>query len=437
MSDAWGFETRQIHAGQSPDSATNARAVPIYQTTSYTFRDTDHAAALFGLAEVGNIYTRIMNPTQGVLEARIAALEGAPDTALGIPGALAVASGQSAETLAILTLASAGDHIVSAASLYGGTYNLFHHTLPKLGIEVSFVDDPDDLDAWAKAIQPNTKACFGETIGNPKNDFLDVAGIGGVAHDAGVPLIVDHTVATPWLFRPLEHGADIVVHSLTKFMGGHGTSIGGAIVDGGGFDFSASGRFPGFTEPDPSYHGLEYWKALGPGAFILKARVQMLRDLGAAVTPFNAFLFLQGIETLSLRMERHSSNAAGVVGFLDGHPQVERIAWAGLPSSPWHERATALTGGRGYGSVPAFIIKGGLEAGKRFVEALALHSHVANIGDVRSLVIHPASTTHSQLTPVEQGTSGVEPGLVRLSVGLETIDDILADLELGFAAAQG
>jgi O-acetylhomoserine (thiol)-lyase len=436
MSDSWGFETRQIHAGQVPDPTTGARAVPIYQTTSYQFRDTEHAANLFALGEVGNIYTRIMNPTQGVLEARLAALEGAPDTAIGIPGALAVSSGQSAETLAILTLAGAGDHIVSSASLYGGTYNLFHYTLPKLGIEVSFVEDPDDLDAWAKLVRPNTRAFFAESIGNPRNDFLDIPGVSGVAHDNGVPLIVDNTVATPYLLRPFEHGADIVVHSLTKFIGGHGTSIGGAIIDAGSFDFGASGRHESFTEPDPSYHGLKYWEALGPGSFVLKARVQFLRDLGSAVTPFNAFLFLQGLETLSLRMERHFSNAQAVAEYLDGHPQVEQVAYAGLPSSPWHQRAVELGGGKGFGSVPAFVIQGGHDAGRRFVEALELHSHVANIGDVRSLVIHPASTTHSQLTAEEQRTTGVEPGLVRLSVGLETIDDIITDLDRGFAAAK-
>jgi len=432
----WGFETRQIHAGQSPDAETSARAVPIYQTTAYTFRDSQHAADLFGLAEVGNIYTRIMNPTQAVLEARVASLEGAPDTALGIPGALAVSSGQSATTLAILNLANAGDHIVSSAALYGGTATLLRHTLGKLGIEVTFVDDPDDLDAWAAAVRPTTKAFFGESIGNPRNDFLDLEGISGVAHEHGVPLIIDNTVATPYLIRPLEWGADIVVHSATKFLGGHGNSIAGVIVDGGSFDFGASGRHPGFTEPDESYHGLKYWEALGPGAFILKTRLQLLRDMGNAISPFNAFLVLQGIETLSLRMERHFENAAKVAQHLADHDQVESVAWAGLPSSPWHERARRYGQGRGFGSVPAFVIKGGKEAGQRFVEALELHSHVANLGDVRSLAIHPATTTHSQLTEEEQRGAGVEPGLVRLSVGIESIDDILADLDQGFAAAK-
>jgi O-acetylhomoserine (thiol)-lyase len=437
MSEQWGFETRQIHVGGAPDEATGARAVPIYQTTSYEFRDTTHAANLFALAEIGNIYTRIMNPTQAALEARINSLEGGVTTAVGLPGALAVGSGQAAETLAILTLAESGDHLVSSSSLYGGTYNLFHYTLPKLGIEVTFVDNPDDLAEWEAAIRPNTKAFFGEVLPNPKNDVLDIEGISGVAHANGIPLIVDNTVPTPYLIRPLEWGADIVVHSLTKFCGGHGTSIGGAIIDGGTFDFGASGRFPNFTEPDPSYHGLAYWPALGAGSFILKARVQLLRDLGMAISPFNAFLILQGLETLSLRMERHFANAQKVAEFLAGRSEVLSVTYAGLPSSPWYERATKYGRGKGYGSVLAFEIDGGIEAGKRFVEALELHSHVANIGDVRSLVIHPASTTHSQLTPEEQAYSGVTPGLVRLSVGLESIDDILADLEAGFRASKG
>jgi len=432
----WGFDTRQVHAGQVPDPTTGSRAVPIYQTTSYQFRDTEHAANLFALAEVGNIYTRIMNPTQAVLEARVNSLEGGCTTAIGIPGTLAVASGQTAETFAILNLAEAGSHIVSSAALYGGTYNLFHYTLPKLGIEVSFIDDPDDLDAWRAAVRDNARAFYGETIGNPRNDVLDIEGISAVAHDVGVPLIVDNTVASPWLIRPLEWGADIVVHSATKFIGGHGTSIGGLIVDGGSFDFSASGRFPMFTEPDPSYHGLQYWPALGPGSFALKARVQLLRDIGAAISPFNSFLFLQGLETLSLRMERHNANALAVANYLANHDQVESVQYAGLPSSRWHERAMRYSGGKGAGSVPAFVIKGGAEAGKRFVEALELHSHVANIGDVRSLAIHPATTTHSQLTEEEQRATGVDPGLVRLSVGIENVEDIIADLEKGFAAAR-
>lgn len=436
MTNNLGFETRQIHAGQEPDPTTGARAVPVYRTTSYVFRDAQHAQNLFALAEIGNIYTRIMNPTQGVLEARLSSLEGGITTAVGLPGALAVSSGQSAELLAILTLAEAGSHIVASPSLYGGTYNLFHYTLPKMGIEVTFVDDPDNLDQWKAAARPNTKAFYGEVLANPRNNVLDIEGISKVAHAVGVPLIVDNTVPTPYLIRPLEWGADIVVHSLTKFIGGHGTSIGGAIIDGGSFDFSQNDRFPNFTEPDPSYHGLAYWPALGAGSYIIKARVQMLRDLGMATTPDNAFNFLQGLETLSLRMERHWANAQKVGEFLAKHPQVEEVFYAGLKTSKWHDRAVKYGNGKGFGSVLAFNIKGGVEAGQKFVAGLKLHSHVANIGDVRSLVIHPASTTHSQLTPEEQKSTGVFPGLVRLSVGLETIDDILADLEAGFAAAK-
>jgi O-acetylhomoserine (thiol)-lyase len=436
MTNNLGFETRQIHAGQEPDPTTGARAVPVYRTTSYVFRDAQHAQNLFALAEIGNIYTRIMNPTQGVLEARLSSLEGGITTAVGLPGALAVSSGQSAELLAILTLAEAGSHIVASPSLYGGTYNLFHYTLPKMGIEVTFVDDPDNLDQWKAAARPNTKAFYGEVLANPRNNVLDIEGISKVAHEVGVPLIVDNTVPTPYLIRPLEWGADIVVHSLTKFIGGHGTSIGGAIIDGGTFDFSQNDRFPNFTEPDPSYHGLAYWPALGAGSYIIKARVQMLRDLGMATTPDNAFNFLQGLETLSLRMERHWANAQKVGEFLAKHPQVEEVFYAGLKTSKWHDRAVKYGNGKGFGSVLAFNIKGGVEAGQKFVAGLKLHSHVANIGDVRSLVIHPASTTHSQLTPEEQKSTGVFPGLVRLSVGLETIDDILADLEAGFAAAK-
>jgi O-acetylhomoserine (thiol)-lyase len=435
MSDEWGFETKQIHVGGDPDAATGARAVPIYQTTSYEFRDTEHAANLFGLAEVGNIYTRIMNPTQGALEARLSALEGGCTTAIGIPGALAVASGQAASTLAILTLAESGDHVVASSSLYGGTYNLLHYTMPKMGIEVSFIDDPDDLDAWRAAVQPNTKAFYGEVLANPRNNFFDIENVADVAHESGVPLIVDNTVPTPYLVQPLKWGADIVVHSLTKFIGGHGTSIGGAIIDGGTFDYGAAGRFPNFTEPDPSYHGLAYWPALGHGSFILKARVQLLRDLGMAISPFNAFQILQGLETLSLRMDRHWENAQQVGEYLDAHPQVTSVSYAGLESSPWHDRTRVYGGGKGYGSIIAFEIEGGIDAGKKFVEGLTLHSHVANIGDVRSLVIHPASTTHSQLAADEQLASGVTPGQVRLSVGLESIDDIITDLDAGFAAA--
>ncbi len=435
MSEQWGFDTRQIHAGAEPDPTTGSRATPIYQTTAYQFRDSEHAANLFALGEIGNIYTRIMNPTQGVVEARISSLEHGTATAVGLPGALLLASGQAAETFAILNLAEAGSHIVSSAALYGGTYNLFHYTLPKLGIEVSFVDDPDDLDAWAAAVRPNTKAFYGEGIGNPKNDILDIAAVSEVAHAHGVPLIVDNTVATPYLLNPIDHGADIVVHSATKYLGGHGTAIAGAIVDGGSFDFSANDRFPQFTDPDPSYHGLAYWPALGAGSYIIKARVQLLRDLGASISPFNAFLLIQGIETLSLRMDRHVANAQAVAEYLEGHDQVESVSYAGLASSPWHDRVARYTP-KGAGSVPAFVIRGGREAGVKFVEALQLHSHLANIGDVRSLVIHPASTTHSQLTESEQLTTGVNPGLIRLSVGLENVEDIIDDLEQGFAAAR-
>ncbi len=438
MSDTpnWSFETRQVHAGQSSDTATGARALPIYQTTSYSFRDTEHAANLFALKEFGNIYTRIMNPTQDAVEQRIASLEG------GL-AALLVASGQAAETLAILNIAEAGDHVVSSPSLYGGTYNLFHYTLPKYGIEVSFVADPDDPQSWRDAVRPNTKVFFAETIANPKQDILDIEAVSTVAHEAGVPLIVDNTVATPYLIRPLEWGADIVVHSATKYLGGHGTSVGGVIVDGGSFDFAKDpAKFPNYNEPDPSYNGLRYGPDLGVNgilganlSFILKARVQLLRDLGPAISPFNAFLIAQGIETLSLRVERHVDNALAVAHWLEARDEVESVRYASLPSSPWHALAVKYCP-RGSGAVLAFEIKGGIEAGKKFVEALTLHSHVANIGDVRSLVIHPASTTHSQLTAPEQATAGVTPGLVRLAVGIEHIDDILADLEAGFTAAK-
>ncbi|MFC9832252.1 bifunctional o-acetylhomoserine/o-acetylserine sulfhydrylase [Rhodococcus sp. NPDC127530] len=425
MTENWSFETKQIHAGQTSDATTKARALPIYQTTSYTFDSTDHAAALFGLAEPGNIYTRIMNPTQDAVEQRIAALEG------GV-AALLLSSGQAAETIAILNLAQAGDHIVSSPRLYGGTYNLFHYTLPKLGIEVSFVEDPDDLEQWKDAVRDNTKAFYGETISNPRNDVLDLPGISGIAHQHGLPLIVDNTVATPYLIRPLEHGADIVVHSATKYLGGHGTAIAGVIVDGGTFDWT-QGRHPGFTTPDPSYHGVVF-SELGPPAFALKARVQLLRDLGSAISPFNAFLISQGIETLSLRMERHVSNATAVAEYLEARPEIVSVGYAGLASSPWHDRAKQIAP-RGAGAIVTFELAGGIEAGKKFVNALTLHSHVANIGDVRSLVIHPASTTHAQLTPEEQAASGVTPGLVRLAVGIEGIDDIIADIETGLTAA--
>jgi O-acetylhomoserine (thiol)-lyase len=428
----WGFETRQIHAGTSPDPATNARAIPIYQTTSYVFRDTEHAANLFGLAELGNIYTRIMNPTQAAFEERIASLEG------GV-AALAVSSGQAAETIALLNLAENGGHIVSSASLYGGTYNLFHYTFPKLGIETTFVENPDDLDEWAAAIRPNTKAFYAETLGNPKGDVLNFEGVATVAHDHKIPLVVDNTLATPYLCRPIEHGADVVVHSATKFIGGHGTSIGGVIVDSGNFDYEGSGRFPSFTEPDPSYHGLVFGQLpdfLFPARFVLKARLQYLRDIGAAIAPLNSFLFIQGLETLSLRIERHVANATTVAKWLEARPDVKWVAYPGLESSKWHALQERYLP-KGAGSVLAFGIDGGIESGKKFIEGLELFSHLANVGDAKSLAIHPASTTHSQLTDEEQLTTGVSPDLVRLSVGIETIDDILADLEKGFAAAKG
>jgi len=430
------FETRQIHAGQIPDPTTGARALPLYQTTAYQFRDTKHAADLFGLAELGNIYTRIMNPTQDAVEQRIASLEG------GV-AALLVASGSAATTFAVLNVAEAGDHIVSSPSLYGGTYNLFHYTLPKFGIEVSFVENPDDPESWKKAIRPNTKALFGETIANPKNDILDIAAVAKVAHDAGVPLIVDNTVATPFLIRPIEHGADVVIHSATKFLSGHGNTVVGAIVDSGKFDYAKyPERFKNFNTPDQSYHGLVYAQALGVGsafganlAYIFKIRLTLLRDIGAAVSPFNAWLLAQGLETLSLRIERHVENAKATAVWLENHPQVEKVNYASLPSSKWNALAKKYAP-KGSGSVLSFEIKGGIEVGKKFVEALNLFSHVANIGDVRSLVIHPASTTHSQLSPEEQLTAGVTPGLIRLSLGLENINDIKADLEVGFAGAK-
>jgi O-acetylhomoserine (thiol)-lyase len=431
MSD-WGFETRQIHAGAEPDPTTGARAVPIYQTTSFVFRDTEHAANLFGLAELGNIYTRIMNPTQAVFEDRLAALEG------GV-GALGTASGQAAQTIALLNLAENGGHIVASASLYGGTYNQLHYTFPKLGVEVSFIDDPDDLDAWKQAIRPNTRAFYGESIGNPKGDILDLEGIAAVAHDAKIPFVIDNTLASPYLLNPLQWGADIVVHSATKFIGGHGTSIGGIIVDGGKFDYVASGRFANFTEPDPSYHGLvfsELPEPLRPAQYVLKARLQYQRDIGAALSPFNSFLFLQGLETLSLRMERHSQNALAVAKWLEARDEVEWVAYPGLTSSRWNDRAKKYLP-KGQGAIVAFGIKGGLEAGQSFINGLELISHLANVGDIRTLAIHPASTTHQQLEVAEQFAAGVTPDLVRLSVGLESLEDIQADLEAGFRAAKG
>ncbi len=425
----WGFETAQIHAGAAPDPTTNARVTPIYQTTAYTFNSSEHAAKLFGLAEFGNIYTRIMNPTQDVAEKRIAALEGGT-------AALLLSSGQAAETFAILNIAEAGDHIVASSSIYGGTYNLFKYTLPKLGITTTFVENQDDLAEWQAAVKPNTKAFFAETIGNPKVSILDITGVSEVAHKNGVPLIVDNTVATPYLIRPIEFGADIVLHSATKFLGGHGTVVAGVIVDGGKFEWSKSDKFPGLTTPDPSYHGVNYSQALGDGiAYIIKARVQLLRDIGASIAPASAWQLIQGIETLSLRVERHVSNAQNIAEWLIKHPQVESVNYAGLPTSPWHAAAQKYSP-KGAGAIVSFEIKGGVTSGAKFVDGLNLFSHVANIGDVRSLVIHPASTTHSQLTPEQQLTSGVTPGLIRLSVGLESVDDLIADLETAFEAAK-
>lgn len=420
-----GFDTIALHGGQRPDAATGARAVPIYQTTSYVFRDTTHAANLFALKEFGNIYTRIMNPTWAVLEERVAALEG------GV-GALATASGQAAETLAVLNIARAGEQIVSSASLYGGTYNLFHYTLPKMGIEATFVD-PSEPGDFRKAITPKTRLIFAETLGNPKNDMLDIEAVARVAHDAGIPLMIDNTVATPYLCRPFEWGADIIVHSLTKFLGGHGTSIGGIIVDSGKFDW-ANGKFRELVEPDPTYHNLKFVETFGNLAYILKARVQLLRDLGPALSPFNAFQILQGIETLSLRMQRHCDNAQKVAQFLEDHPAVTWVNYPGLASHPTHALAKKYLQ-HGFGAIVGFGIKGGSQAGIRFINAVKLLSHLANIGDAKSLVIHPASTTHQQLTPAEQLETGVTEDFIRLSIGLETIEDIIADIDQALQAS--
>ncbi|WP_167046388.1 bifunctional o-acetylhomoserine/o-acetylserine sulfhydrylase [Salinibacterium sp. ZJ454] len=429
MSD-WKFETQQIHSGAAPDPVTKARATPIYKTTSYVFDSSEHAKNLFALAEFGNIYTRIQNPTQAVVEERVAALEGGT-------GALLVASGQAAETIAVLNIAQAGDHIVSSSSIYGGTYNLFKYTLAKLGIETTFVENQDDAHEWAAAVRPNTKLLFAETIGNPRTNILDIRLVADIAHEHGVPLIVDNTIATPYLIKPFEHGADIIVHSATKFLGGHGTVIGGVIVDGGTFEWSKNvEKFPGLTEPDPSYHGVSYTSVLGDGiAYIIKARVQLLRDIGASISPDSAFSLIQGIETLSLRVERHVQNAQEIAEWLENHPDIASVYYSGLPSSPWYSAANKYAP-KGVGAVLSFELKGGVDAGRAFVDNLTLFSHLANIGDVRSLVIHPASTTHSQLSPEQQLTAGVTPGLVRLSVGLENIDDLKADLTAGLDAAR-
>ena len=422
-----GFETLALHGGQTPDPTTNARAVPIYQTTSYVFDDSDHAAALFGLRTPGNIYTRIMNPTTDVFEKRVAALEG------GVAG-LAFASGSSAVTFSILNIAGAGDHVVSANSLYGGTYNLFVHTLPRLGVAVDLVD-PGDPENFRRALRPTTRALFAETVGNPKLDTLDIRAVADIAHEAGIPLIVDNTMATPYLIQPIEHGADVVVHSATKFIGGHGTSIGGVVVDSGRFDWGQNDKFPGLTEPDASYHGLKFWEALGPVTYITKLRVSLLRDIGASLSPFNAFLFLQGLETLPLRMERHSTNAYAVARYLEDHPKVGWVNYPGLASHPSHELAKVYHHRGLYGAILGFGVKGGREAGRSFVESTRLLSHLANIGDAKSLVIHPATTTHSQLEPEEQHLAGVTDDFVRLSIGIESIDDIVADIDQALAKA--
>ncbi|RXT14798.1 homocysteine synthase [Ammoniphilus sp. CFH 90114] len=421
-----GFETIALHGGQKPDPATNSRAVPIYQTSSYVFNDTDHAANLFALKEFGNIYTRIMNPTQDVFEQRIAQLEG------GV-GALATSSGQAAITYSILNIAQAGDEIIASSSLYGGTYALFAHTLPKLGIKVQFADIDQPEDFIAK-FNDKTKAVFIETIGNPRINVADIEKVAAIAHDHGVPLIVDNTFASPYLCRPIEHGADIVVHSATKFIGGHGTSIGGVIIDAGKFDWT-NGKFPLLTEPDASYHGLVYTQALGPLAYIIKARVTLLRDIGAAVAPFNSFLFLQGLETLHLRMERHVENAKRVAEFLEQHELVSWVNYPGLETNPYYALAKKYLP-KGAGSIFTFGLKGGLEEGKKFINSLQLFSHLANVGDAKSLVIHPASTTHQQLDEESQRRAGVTPDMVRLSIGLETVDDLLFDLDQALKLSQ-
>ena len=415
-----GFETRQLHGGHEPDAATGARAVPIYQTTSFCFRDTDHAAALFALEEQGFIYTRIMNPTTDALEQRVALLEG------GV-GALAFASGQAACTAGILNICYAGSEIVAASTLYGGTVTLLDHTLPHYGVQTTFVE-PDDPANFRKAINERTRLLFIETIGNPGLNVPDIQAIADVAHEAAVPLMVDNTFASPYLCRPFEHGADVVMHSLTKYIGGHGTSIGGILVDAGTFDWAASGKFPMLAEPDPSYHGMVYTQAVGEMAYIVKARTNMLRDLGGCISPFNAFLFLQGLETLSLRMQRHSSNALAVARFLESHPNVTWVRYPGLPSHPSHELAQRYLP-RGCGGMMGFGIQGGLEAGKKFINSVELCSHLANVGDAKTLVIHPASTTHQQLTEAQQAACGITPDFVRLSVGIETVGDIIADLD--------
>ena len=422
--DQWGFDTLQVHAGQQPDPSTGARALPIFQTTAYVFPDADSAAGRFALTEPGHIYTRLNNPTQDAVEGRVAALEGGT-------AALLLASGQSATTYAILNVADSGDHIVASRSLYGGTFNLLKVTLGRLGIETTFVD-PDDPAAWRDAVRENTKLFFGESIPNPKGDVFDIESVAEVAREAGVPLVIDNTVATPYLLRPFDHGANVVVHSATKFLGGHGTALAGVVVENGSFDFG-SGRFPGFSEPDDSYHGVVF-AGLGGAAFTARIRTVLLRDIGAAVAPFNAFLIAQGLETLSLRMQRHVDNAQHVAEHLEANAEVTAVTYPGLASSPYKARAEKYLP-KGAGSVLTFELAGGREAGIAFVDALRLHSNVANIGDVRSLVIHPASTTHSQMTDEELAGSGISAGTVRLSVGIEDVSDIISDIDLGLAAA--
>jgi O-acetylhomoserine (thiol)-lyase len=424
----WQFDTLQVHAGQRPDPTTGARAVPIYQTTTYVFRDTDHAANLFALKESGNIYTRIMNPTTDVLECRMAALEG------GI-GALAVASGSAAVTYSILNIAACGDEIVSASTLYGGTYNLFTTTLPRMGIHPRLVD-PDDPENFRREITPRTKALFIETIGNPGINLVDIEAVARIAHENGLPLIVDNTFGTPWLIRPFDYGADIVVHSATKYIGGHGTSIGGVIVDSGRFDWSAENRFPEMTEPDPSYHGLRYTEAFGSQAYIVRARVQLLRDTGAALSPFNAFLLLQGLETLSLRMERHVANARKIVRFLAGHPAVTWVNYPELEGNRYRALAEKYLP-KGCGAIFTFGIRGGRDAGIKFIDSLKIFSLLANVADAKSLVIHPASTTHAQLSEADQRAAGVSPDMIRLSVGIEDAKDLIGDLDQALAGVMG
>lgn len=426
MDSKYGFDTRALHAGQESDPTTGSRAVPIYQTSSYSFKDTEHAASLFALTEDGNIYTRLMNPTTDVLEKRVASLEG------GIAG-VAVSSGQSAEALAVLNITKSGDEVVSASSLYGGTYTLFKYTMERMGIMVNFVDSSDP-ENFARAITPKTKCLYAETIGNPKLDVTNIKLIAEIAHSSGIPLIIDNTFATPYLCRPFEHGADIVIHSLTKWLGGHGTSLGGIIIDSGNYDWN-NGKFPEFSAPDPSYHNMVFGEAFGNLAYAAKARVSLLRDIGPAISPFNAFLILQGIETLSLRMERHCSNAAKVADFLSAHNYVSWVSYPGLKEHPSYDNACKFLS-NGFGSMIGFGIKGGKQAGIKFINSVKLLSHLANVGDAKSLIIHPASTTHQQLTEEELLAGGITPDFLRLSVGIENVEDIIADIDQALEKSQ-